>query len=126
MRTAPKKIKSKKPTSKKHPRKAKSALERRKTKRFELKNLKATEVTGDYIYSVLVKNISEGGIFLGGHLKTNAKQSELTLKISASKRLSLHAEPIYDQTKRFGTAYRFIGLNSAQKKSLREFLSKLK
>ena len=119
-------MRSKKPTLKKRSRKVKKTLERRKTKRFELKNLKATEVAGDYVYSVLVKNISEGGIFLGGHLKTGAKQSELTLNISAAKRLSLQAEPLYDQTKRLGTAYRFIHLNSAQKKSLREFLSKLK
>lgn len=97
--------------------------ERRSDKRFSTLNVWATEKTGDFLFQVKVSNLSEGGCFVEGKLKT--KEDPSLLKIShRGVSLEIQAQPLHDTVDSdvLGTGYCFINNSPAQMKALRSFL----
>lgn len=104
-----------------------AASNRRVHKRYVAKNLFVTEHSGDYQFVVAAGDISEGGIFLKGRLKTGAGPSEITIPMGAEGSLRIVATPVYDRLTKesCGTGYRFESLSAAEMKSLKSLLRNL-
>lgn len=100
---------------------------RRMHRRYTTRNLMVTELAGDYRYVVPAVDISEGGIFLKGRLKTSRSDSRLVIPMKDLTTVELTAKPIYDRlgTNAYGTGYEFVAVTSAQAKALKSLLRNL-
>ena len=107
--------------------KKKAESNRRKFARRHTTNLWVTEYSGDYQFIVAAADLSEGGIFLKGRMKTTDQPSELKIHLGTQQSLDVSAEPIYDLStgRLFGTGYRFVRLSTNQTKVLRSYLRNL-
>ena len=105
----------------------KRGRERRAFKRVSLKNLWVTELSGDYRFVAIARDISEGGIFLNGRLKVSQEASVIQLPLNG-RSVELTAMPIYDRLSKggYGTGYRFVDLTKTQTKELQRFISRNK
>lgn len=105
----------------------KRGAERREFRRVQARNLWVTELSGDYQFVAQARDISEGGIFLTGRLKTSQTPSILRLQINGQS-LELTAQPVYDQVSKgaYGTGYRFLEVSVSQAKTLRGLLTGMK
>lgn len=100
---------------------------RRKHRRYEPKNLWVTELNGDYQFVARAADISEGGIFLAGRLKTASNASMLKIHLGNEESLQVVAMPIHDRiaTNSYGAGYEFSELSPIQAKALRSYLRNL-
>lgn len=118
-----------KPKKKVSTRKKKARIEnRRQYRRVPATTLWVTEHSGEYVYTFAAANISEGGIFLKGRLKTAAMPSQLRIPLgNAGEALELTARPLHDRLfgESCGTGYEFLEVSPIQRKSLRALLRDL-
>ncbi len=105
----------------------KAAPNRRMHRRFEPKNLYVTELNGDYQFVARATDISEGGIFLAGRLKTASNASMLKIHLGNDESLQIVAMPVHDRisTDSYGAGYKFSELSPMQTKVLRSYLRDL-
>lgn len=103
------------------------AANRRKHRRFAPKALWVTERNGDYQYTVPAKDISEGGVFLAGRLKTSNPISQLTIRLGDLGSVQLAARQVHDLVDNgsCGTGYQFTDVSQAQAKLLRGYCRNL-
>jgi hypothetical protein len=99
----------------------------RQFRRYPLSGIWVKEYSKDYIYSLEALNMSEGGVFLKGVLKSKGPVSTLNLSLGKNTNLSIEAQPVYDRvsSKEQGTGYQFLNLTKDQSKLLRNFLRNL-
>lgn len=111
----------------KKPAEARTRKERRVSRRFDSPNLVITEHRGDYLFFSQAKNISLGGIFLAGRVKSGTDLSVLRIPIGNGARLDLKARPMHDRIlpDSCGTGYRFETLTGEQSRILKGFLRDL-
>lgn len=102
-------------------------VERREFRRISTRNLWVTELSGDYQFVAQARDISQGGIFLSGRMKTSQSPSIIRIQFNGQP-IELVAQPVYDQVsnKNYGTGYQFLNLTTAQTKTLKSFLSSLR
>lgn len=107
--------------------KSRSSANRRESRRYTVQNLWIKEFAGDYQFVVPAENLSEGGIFLRGRLKTTVGVSQLTIPLGENGTLKVSARPVHDRISRdsYGTGYKFDELSGAQAKALKGFLRDL-
>ena len=105
------------------------ASNRRKHRRHPTPNLWVTELRGDYQFVVPAINISEGGVFLKGRLKTDTSHARLSCCIPMGKgeMLEIEAKPVHDMIgdDTCGAGYQFVALSQTQSRLLRGFLRNL-
>lgn len=104
-----------------------AAANRRKFRRYATSNLQITEFCGDYRYSLAAGDISEGGIFLKGRMRTSRAPSQLLIHMKELGSMEVTAKPVYDRLSKdsYGTGYQFVDLTPAQAKALKGFLRNL-
>lgn len=132
-KTKTKKLRRPKLVAKKKAQKAKKpkvqkVSNRRKHRRHPTTNLWVTERQGDFQFVAAASDISEGGIFLQGRLKTTRAPSQLSVHLGNSLgTLDIEAQAVYDRLNKngYGTGYRFTQLTSTQIKALKSFLRDL-
>ena len=102
-------------------------LNRRKHRRFKIQNLWVTERNGDYEFVIPATDLSEGGIFLQGRLKTGATQSTLTMNLDGVGQLQVSAKQVHDVISEnfYGTGYKFTDISKPQVSALRNYLRNL-
>ncbi len=114
--------------------------EQRLFRRYITKNLWAKEFCGDFYYVLPVGNLSEGGMFLKGKIKTTNTPSKVVLNLAGNS-LDIQALPVHDAVAdkitggrasnksghksdriQRGTGYSFIGVTPNQAKMIRQYL----
>lgn len=106
---------------------ARKGVERREFRRINARNLWVTELSGDYQFVAQARDISQGGIFLNGRMKTSQTPSIIRIQFNGQP-IELMAQPVYDQVsnKDYGTGYQFMNMSVALAKTLKSFLSSLR
>lgn len=109
------------------PAKKKTVANRRKHRRFEPKSLWVTERNGDYQFVIPARDISEGGVFLAGRLKSEQPASRLTLHLGSQGSIELAARQVHDRilSDAIGTGYQFTEVSQLQAKALKSYLRNL-
>lgn len=118
------KAKAKAKAKPKHTKKTARPPERRKFKRIAVKNLWVVELRGDYQFVAQAQDLSEGGIFLKGHLKTSDMPSKIRIPLG-NQTVEVAAIAVRDQISKsnYGTGYQFVGVSKELSKSLRRVIS---